>query len=51
MNPYVLSDGWLQTLLNDDVPYGDLTSFVLELGTMSAVMRFTARYEMSYPEE
>ena len=46
MNPYVLSDGWLQTLLNDDVPYGDLTSFVLELGTMSAVMRFTARYEM-----
>ena len=46
MNPYVLSDVWLQILLNDDVPYGDLTSFVLELGTMSAVMRFTARYEM-----
>ena len=46
MNPYVLSDSWLQQLLAEDVPYGDLTSFALELDGRSAVMRFTARYAM-----
>ena len=46
MNPYVLSDGWLQTLLNDDVPYGDLTGWVLDLGQQSGQMQFSARYTM-----
>lgn len=46
MNPYVLADSWLQQLLSDDVPYGDLTSWVLELGQQSGQMQFSARYAM-----
>ena len=46
MNPYVLADGWLQQLLSDDVPHGDLTSWVLDLGQQSGQMQFSARYAM-----
>jgi molybdenum transport protein len=46
MNPYVLADSWLQQLLAEDVPYGDLTSFALELATHTGRMQFSARYDM-----
>lgn len=46
MNPYVLADSWLQQLLSDDVPHGDLTSWVLELGRQNGQMQFSARYAM-----
>ena len=46
MNPYVLADGWLQQLLSDDVPHGDLTSWVLDLGQQDGQMQFSARYAM-----
>jgi molybdenum transport protein len=46
MNPYVLADSWLQQLLAEDVPYGDLTSFALELGRQGGQMQFSARYDM-----
>ena len=46
MNPYVLADSWLQQLLSDDVPHGDLTSWVLDLGQQDGQMQFSARYAM-----
>ncbi|MET0221762.1 MAG: ModD protein, partial [Tardiphaga sp.] len=39
----VLSRTELEALLEDDVPYGDLTTDALGIGAASGVMRFTAR--------
>mgnify|MGYP005815442517 CR=1 FL=1 len=36
----------LEALLQDDVPYGDLTTEALAIGAMAGVMRFTARDPM-----
>ncbi len=37
----------LEALLQDDVPYGDLTTEALGIGTAAGVMRFTARDRMT----
>lgn len=42
----VASRAELERLLEDDVPYGDLTTDALGIGTMSGVMRFSARSSM-----
>ena len=44
--PTVASRAQLEKLLDDDVPYGDLTTEALGIGTSSGVMRFVARDPM-----
>ncbi|MGA7808130.1 ModD protein [Bradyrhizobium sp.] len=44
--PTVASRSELERLLEDDVPYGDLTTEALGIGAVSGVMRFSARDPM-----
>jgi molybdenum transport protein len=43
----VVSRAELEALLQDDVPYGDLTTEALGIGAVSGVMRFSARDRMA----
>ena len=47
MNPYTLADSLLDTLLNDDAPYGDATTFALGIGEQAGRLVFRARYAMT----
>lgn len=47
MNPYTLPDSTLETLLLDDAPCGDATSFALGIGGQAGRLVFRARYEMT----
>jgi len=46
MNPYTLPDSLLETLLHEDAPCGDATTFALGIGECAGHMVFRARYEM-----
>ena len=46
MNPYTLPDHLLETLLHDDAPCGDATTFALGIGECAGRMVFRARHEM-----
>jgi len=46
MNPYTLPDSQLETLLQDDAPCGDATTFALGIGDQPGRLVFRARYEM-----
>lgn len=46
MNPYTLPDNHLETLLQDDAPCGDATTFALGIGQLPGRLVFRARYEM-----
>lgn len=42
----LLDDGQLRSLLNDDVPLGDLTTFLLGIGAKRGLITFSARQPM-----
>ena len=44
--PTIASRAELEALLADDVPYGDLTTDALGIGTVSGTMQFAARDAM-----
>lgn len=46
MSPYRLSDSELETLLQDDAPCGDATTFALGIDAAAGRMIFRARYAM-----
>lgn len=46
MNPYTLPDSLLETLLLEDTPCGDATTFALGIGEHPGQMVFRARYDM-----
>lgn len=45
-NPYTLPDSTLETLLLDDAPCGDATTFTLGIGEQMGRLIFRARYDM-----
>lgn len=45
-NPYTLPDSALETLLADDTPQGDATTFALGIGNLAGRMVFRARHDM-----
>ena len=45
-NPYCLSDAALELLLQDDAPFGDATTFALEIGARPGRIVFRARHDM-----
>jgi molybdenum transport protein len=45
-NPYTLADHELETLLQEDQPYGDATTHALGIGAQPGAMHFVARQEM-----
>lgn len=47
MNPYTLPDSTLETLLLDDAPSGDATTFALGIGGQAGRLVFRARYDMT----
>ncbi len=47
MNPYTLPDALLETLLHDDAPCGDVTTFALGIGRRPGRMAFRARHDMT----
>jgi len=46
MSPYLLPDAYLESLLQDDAPCGDATTFALGIGQQPGELVFRARYEM-----
>ena len=46
MNPYTLPDTYLESLLQDDTPCGDATTFALGIGNRPGQLVFRARHEM-----
>jgi molybdenum transport protein len=46
MSPYTLPDAFLESLLHEDSPCGDATTFTLGIGLQPGRMLFRARYEM-----
>lgn len=46
MSPYRLPDPYLETLLQDDTPCGDATTYALGIGFRHGSMRFRARRDM-----
>jgi molybdenum transport protein len=46
MSPYQLPDVYLETLLQDDAPCGDATTFALGIGDSRGRLVFRARYDM-----
>ena len=46
MSPYQLPDAYLETLLQDDAPCGDATTFALGIGESRGRLVFRARYDM-----
>jgi molybdenum transport protein len=46
MNPYRLPDGFLESLLQEDSPCGDATTFALGIGRQPGRLVFRARHDM-----
>jgi len=46
MSPYLLPDAFLESLLQDDSPCGDATTFALGIGQQAGQLVFRARQEM-----
>jgi molybdenum transport protein len=46
MNPYTVPDSQLETLLHEDAPCGDATTFALGIDECAGHMVFRARYDM-----
>jgi len=46
MNPYTLPDSFLESLLHDDVPCGDATTFALAIDRQPGKLVCRARYDM-----
>ncbi len=46
MNPYQLPDGLLESLLQEDTPCGDATTFALDIGQQTGQLIFRARHDM-----
>ena len=46
MSPYTLPDAFLESLLLEDNPCGDATTFALGIGRLTGRLDFRARYEM-----
>jgi molybdenum transport protein len=45
-SPYLLPDAYLETLLQEDAPCGDATTFALGIGQQPGRLVFRARYDM-----